>query len=439
MPESEKPSDEPVENKVESEGTDQEVSTEETPDTEESVDDAKPSDPSEDPIDDPEVARAADEGMVASELEAEGTLPVDPENDLAENPETPAQADPEPASTPQPAQPKRNGTVPFLVGGFAAIVIGFLFAQALPEGWPRPPDQTLAQTVSTLSETIDAQATTISDLTARLETLGGDVNALEAREFPAFAAPDDLAALDARLKTAQDALSERITQVEAAVDALEAIPAAPDSTGMTQEDVAQFRDELAAVVAGARSELDEARRAAEAVEAAAVAAAAREAAFEALTRLRTSVDLGLGYEEALADLTDAAPVTPTPAVANSAADGIATMLELQSEFPDLARTAISASATAPDESATAVQRLGQFLRTQTNARSLEPREGTDADAVLSRAQAALMDNELDAALAELSTLPDAAAGTFEDWIAKAEMRSDALAGLDDLAAQIGAM
>ena len=55
------------------------------------------------------------------------------------------------------------------------------------------------------------------------------------------------------------------------------------------------------------------------------------------------------------------------------------------------------------------------------------------------AEAALKDNDLPATLAELATLPDAAAGVFADWIAAAQTRQDALGGLDDLAAQIDAM
>ena len=340
---------------------------------------------------------------------------------------------------PVPAPAPRRGGVAFFLGGLAAVAIGFGLAQVLPNGWPRPPDETLRAELDGLTAQNDELQSTIGALNERLDAASEQIAALEARELPSFATPGDLDALGAQLGEAGAALAERLNQIEAAVDALEAVPASPDPTGLTEDDIAVFRNELSAVVASARAELDAARQAALAVEADAAKAAAREAAFEALTRLRTSVDLGLGYTDALADLTGAAPLIPAPALEGAADSGVVTMLELQTEFPDLARTAIAASATGPDQSAGAIERLGQFLRTQTNARSLTPREGTDADAVLSRAEAALMDNELPAALAELSTLPEGAADVFADWIAAAEIRVAAMAGLDDLAAQIGAM
>ena len=78
------------------------------------------------------------------------------------------------------------------------------------------------------------------------------------------------------------------------------------------------------------------------------------------------------------------------------------------------------------------QRLAAFVRRQTNARSLSPQEGDDADAVLSRAEAALRDGDLGAALAELEALPDAAKPALSDWISAAEERRDAVSAVESL-------
>ena len=77
-------------------------------------------------------------------------------------------------------------------------------------------------------------------------------------------------------------------------------------------------------------------------------------------------------------------------------------------------------------------RFTAFLRRQTNARSLAPREGNDPDAILSRAEAALSSGDLPAALTELDALPENARAAMDGWIADASARADALAAAADL-------
>ena len=431
MPSTEKPSDQPIDEKEVSEDSESQIDDKEESAAQNSVEESGEDAPTRSA---PENSQSASGDATSQDADTEGEPVVEGDTESnAEDLETEEVA-PWAAS----AGPQRSRALPFAMGGFAAVAIGFLLAQALPDGWPRPPDQTLANELAALAAKTEDQAMTITLLNGRLDDLEEQIAALAARELPAFASPDDVAALNAQLSDANASLARRLTRIEAAVDTLEAIPPASDATGLSVDDIAEFRNELASVVADARAELNEARQAALLVEAEAARAARREAAFEALTRLRTSVDMGLGYAPALADLTEAAPVQPAEALTSASGDGIATMLELQLAFPDLARSAISASAVEP-EGATAMERLGQFLRTQTNARSLSPREGTDADAVLSRAEAALNQSDLAATLAELATLPAPAAAVVEDWLATAQTRAAALAGLDDLAAQIDAM
>ena len=71
-----------------------------------------------------------------------------------------------------------------------------------------------------------------------------------------------------------------------------------------------------------------------------------------------------------------------------------------------------------------------FLAAQTGARSLTPREGTDPDAILSRAEFALSEGRLADALAEVTTLPDPIRAPFSDWIARAEARLAVTAALE---------
>jgi hypothetical protein len=82
-------------------------------------------------------------------------------------------------------------------------------------------------------------------------------------------------------------------------------------------------------------------------------------------------------------------------------------------------------------------RIATFLRNQTGARSLTPRDGMTTDAILSRAEAAVRRADLDAALTELDDLPPAPAAAMADWRAQLETRQAALAALADLAARLG--
>ena len=67
-----------------------------------------------------------------------------------------------------------------------------------------------------------------------------------------------------------------------------------------------------------------------------------------------------------------------------------------------------------------------------SGRVVEPREGDDVDAILSRAEAALRGGDIDSALAELGALPAVAAEKLTDWRARAEARAAALAGAAEL-------
>ena len=67
---------------------------------------------------------------------------------------------------------------------------------------------------------------------------------------------------------------------------------------------------------------------------------------------------------------------------------------------------------------------------------MEPREGDDPDAILSRAEAAVRSDDISTALAEIAALPQAGQDVLADWSAKAQTRADALAAFAELSAQI---
>ena len=80
------------------------------------------------------------------------------------------------------------------------------------------------------------------------------------------------------------------------------------------------------------------------------------------------------------------------------------------------------------------ERIGTFLRVQTGARSLSLREGTDPDAVLSQAEAALAKGDVAAALTALDLLPPEGQAAVVGWRENAVIRQEAATALQALLA-----
>jgi len=119
-----------------------------------------------------------------------------------------------------------------------------------------------------------------------------------------------------------------------------------------------------------------------------------------------------------------------------AQDGVQTYQELRDGFAEVARLALSAARDELNESE-GFSGIGDYLRKQFQARSVIPKTGDDADAVLSRAEQALRENDLTGALDELDALPDTARDQMQLWIDAARERQDALEQLDTLSQEIG--
>ena len=85
----------------------------------------------------------------------------------------------------------------------------------------------------------------------------------------------------------------------------------------------------------------------------------------------------------------------------------------------------------PDDAARSGESGGftAFVRNQLGARSLEPQEGNDPDAILSRAEAALREGRLADAVAEVETLPEIARLELTGWTGQAALRLEALAAM----------
>ena len=325
-----------------------------------------------------------------------------------------------PVPAPRP-EPQRSIFWPLVFGGILAGALGFIAGRSdvleayLPASMQRGEsdlaeiEALVASQTSTLAETAQAQAARIA--------------ALEERPDPA----DPGAALSA--------LTDRLAMLEAQIAEIEGRPVQAE-TGQSETaaaDIDALRQSLAAQEAGLaeqqaaleaqRAEIAELSDRTDAAADAARSEAESILARAALTRVVSAVETGDTFTPALGDLEEITALEIPEALRQAAAEGVPTLNTLQAEFPDAAREGLAAARAAVPESE--VEGFGGFLRRQLGARSLTPREGSDPDAVLSRAEAALRQGDLDVALEEMNALPDAAKTAMQAWLDAAMARQAA--------------
>ena len=334
-----------------------------------------------------------------------------------EKPETPAAA--------QPEKPRKGGFLGVVLGGLIAGGIGYGAAwYTLPKVDPAA---------------IDAQSTEIAELRRSIETLQAfDPEAMIDSTVGARtdAVQRDLAASIAEIATKLDAIDTRIAAVEALPLGGEATVASITQSVQAQSDalraeLAEQEARIQSIASATADQLQQARDAAAADEAA--AAEAEKAAMQrvAIARVQTALEAGTPFADALPDLESVLGVSIPAGLAAPAAEGVATLVTLQDDFPAAARAALDAARRAGVAGETGGT-VGGFMSNLFNVRSVAPREGTDVDAILSRAEAAVRDGRVADAIAELDGLPEQAAVQTAAWRELAETRLAAFAALDDL-------
>lgn len=412
---------------------------------------------------DPETSKDAAESEPALPPdEASGGLIEPPEPEVsAEEPQAEVLRAPEPdpaskAPAPAPARRGRGGFVGTVLGGVLAALVGFGAARYLvPEGWPFG---TPVKVTDTLGQRLDAANAALAALKTQVADLGKAAAAAQAaagaaqglagrvdQEAAALGAlKDQVTKADAALKQSLSGLNDRLT-------ALEKVPLATGTAGGSADAAvleslraqleeqrrqnAALADQIKSVADAANARIDKAQTEAQALKAEADATARAALARAALTRVQTALTLGGGFASSLADLT-AQGIKVPDVLANAAAAGVPTQLQLEQAFPAAARAALDASVKATMGTGVG-ERLAAFLRTETGLRSLTPRPGKDPDAVLSRAEADLRTGKLSDSLNEIGTLPVQGQAAMADWLVLAKSRLDALTAAETLAQSLG--
>lgn len=316
---------------------------------------------------------------------------------------------------------KKGGFVPIMVGGIVAAGLGFGLALYL-ENAGMAPFGSSDEAIDALNQRLDAQQRVLDDLNAAME-VGPDISGVEATaseaQAAASAASERIAALEGQLGEQ----AAKITELEKR----------PISEGVSEAAIQAYEDELARLqqaMQDQRAEVEALITEAQQKEAAAAEDAQQSSIRAGISQVLSAIDNGAPYANVLQGL-GANGVEIPAALSGPAQSGVTTLGALIDSYPDAARDALADVRMATGEGTSSI---GDFLKTQLGARSLTARDGDDADAVLSRAEAALRDGRLQDALAEIDTLPDPAKAAMADWTARATERAEALAAAEALLA-----
>jgi hypothetical protein len=359
-----------------------------------------------------------------------------------------------------------------------------------PRILPQAPDTGLAtlqtQFAALQSEVASLEGDSGQDagLATRLDTLETNLDSLDDLQARLSVAEQALAALSAQ---SPDADTQRLDALAARIDLLESAPAVvlqsdgSDATieQATNADLAELRDRARALIEriealpqGSFASLagfDERLAALEAATQANAAAlgqvsdldsevaalgdqlAGLEAGLDTLenraidpgsafvlaaSRLHEAVATGGAYRDPLNATSalapdDTAAVASLQALSSHADTGVATVKSLGDRLPDALSNAVTAERVATsdgflDQTLAKLEGLVSVRRVDGQV------EGTDADAVTSRAEAQFNEGNLDAALKELEGLSDEAAAAMSGWITDAKAHLDVDQALDDL-------
>lgn len=319
----------------------------------------------------------------------------------------------------------KSSVVPMIFGGAVAAVLGFgASAMMEPKSWP------FGGNDGALGELQRQQGQVIQSLEDKIAEMSSEVA---------------LRASVQDIETSVDPIQSAIADIEGSIDqlggrlaALESLPAA-NGDGGNQTSLLAFEAEmqsLRTLVNDQKSALQAAADEAVATQQSAEDALRAEAARAALGRIQIAGDTGQPFQEALIDFEANSDVEMSNVLNDVAATGIPKLSDIQADFPKNARLALASSRSEGEQPASTAGRLSAFFKAQTGARSVTPREGSDADAVLSRVEAAVKSGNLTDAMAELEILPEVGRAAMSEWTAQVTTRQEALKAIDALSAAL---
>jgi len=331
---------------------------------------------------------------------------------------------------------KRGGGLGMVTSGVLGAVIALAGGYALQSGGLLPVPggnndqvQALSSKVDALSTSVGSLATQVTDstnagetdisaqLSARLTgletsvkemaeggTVAADPAAAEALQTRLTAIEAEIASLDQAggnaAAAADPAFAEAVSELQAAQSGLQAsltdIQAVTETLSGKIATIEQGQAELSQQLAEPDRQIDLAR---------AIAAAG----------LKSAIDRGGSFMPELEAFASVVPDDPAvPELRDLAARGVPSRSKLIEEFPDAASKAIAA-AQPVDPNSGLVDRLMSSALSVVKVRKVGDVEGDSPEAITARAEARLLDGNLDGALAEWNTLPEASRLAASDF------------------------
>ncbi|SNR23298.1 hypothetical protein EYF88_02425 [Paracoccus sediminis] len=341
-------------------------------------------------------------------------------------------------SSSQGAKVRKTGFWPVFLGGVVAAGLGSAATiwalPHLPAGWlPEQPavQAPQAEPVDVAAIRADAvsaaQAASAEQIAALRAELAAqpqpDAPAEPAAEMPPAASAEDLAALRQQIEAQAEQIRELTERPRIDPETAQRVQALADQSETLEQ-------QIQAAAQAAQAQINEAQSEAERLQQAAAETTRRAEAVAAVAALQTALDRGVNPDEARQTLEGAGLDAPEALTRE-----VPGLDSLQAGFPEAARAALRASLR-QDSVAGNGNLLTNFLRAQTGARSVEAREGSDPDAILSRADDAVQSGRIGDAVAEIEALPDPARTVppMAGWLAGAMAYRDAQAALSDLSA-----
>lgn len=335
---------------------------------------------------------------------------------------------------------RKGGFWGMVTGGVIAAASGYGIATYFPmEGGVPAADGPSAEAVAALEGALAGQTARLAAIEDRLGALDDLALRLSSLEDPIAESGQgvDLAPVQAAIEDLDQRLS--------ALELLPGVENGPESAALTERlgamqaeiELLKGQGETAAASMAAAAAEAEARLAEAEAMAAKLKSEAEDTARKALQsaaigRIRAAMESGAPFTAALKDL-QGVPLPET--LAALAESGVPTVTALGAAFPDAARNALDASRRAiVGDSMT--DRMLSLLQTATGARSLAPRDGSDPDAILSRAEAAARSGDMDIAIAEIADLPPEGQAELAEWVGLARLRLSALAAVAELSAAV---
>ena len=146
-------------------------------------------------------------------------------------------------------------------------------------------------------------------------------------------------------------------------------------------------------------------------------------------KIKEALNFGGPYKLALEEISKKEIQIPKVLLDNS--EGVVTMNYLKTNFPTVAHASLKASLKQTDESGLGGKLLG-FLKSQVTVRSLDAQEGNSINAILSRMQVALNNDDLSEAIRQSSDLNGAAKSEIKDWLSLAVKRQKTIEAFSEM-------